>query len=822
MKEGKRISQLLAVIVTMIVILTVINIAVVCDGMGYDEYKYSASFQNEWVYSDTGEAVKDSAILIRRNQTVRISNIIPDNLPDNCCIGIFNTMFKVVVRIDDKPVYSFGEKQNLKFGQEPGNVWNIVSLNNVNEKSKIEIEVTNYSYHQYFGFRMIKIGNKNDIRHDIIESTKYKAAECIITGFIVVILFVYSVMLKKYNVFNYYRIIRGLTLLTLSCFTWFISDCNSIQFYTGYPTVVYAVSILSFYMIPVFLMLLYREIFKRAGKVINIYLSVYSVVLSIIVILYRFNIWHISMSMILIHICMTIGGVMLVAECIKEYVHTRKKTYIGPTVALVLLCVFGILNALQFYSTQSGDNSFLFRMGYIIFILILIFTTIHDSIMRFSGIWSFNKYRQLAYIEPVTQGNSRIRFEDKLKKIYERNDVDYWLVYMNLINFKAVNETIGWEEGNHLLSEIYAANLSVLKQNEMQSSIGNAEYAFLVKKGSDIFKINSFCTELRKNTDKCINNLHNNLSVGIELSACRVNNPDEGFDRLLDHAKMACKCKQAQYLEESGCWIYNEECSKELIKEKEMENRLAEALERHEFKLYLQPKVNPRTSKVNGAEALVRWVTDDNSIISPGEFIPLFEKNGMISKIDLYMFKEVCLQINRWIEAGIKPLTVSVNVSRVGIENKNLFTEYQKIIDEVKAPMEYIEFEFTESAAYNNIENMQELIDNIHALHAKCSMDDFGSSYANFGAIQQLDFDTIKLDKCMFDNDFQDKLRSRKFINGIISMLRGLNIKVVCEGIEKEQQVEALKKMDCDSIQGFYYSKPLPVNEFNAFWEKHC
>ena len=244
---------------------------------------------------------------------------------------------------------------------------------------------------------------------------------------------------------------------------------------------------------------------------------------------------------------------------------------------------------------------------------------------------------------------------------------------------------------------------------------------------------------------------------------------------------------------------------------------LQNALQQREFEMYLQPKVNPKTGRIGGAEALVRWNSPIYGRLQPDSFIPFLEYSGMILEIDLYMFRRVCELLHHWKVSGVEPVVISVNVSKYDMEYPKLLEEYDRILEETEAPAEYLELEITENMAYHDVERMHRLLDWTHKRGARCAMDDFGKAYSNLNAIQELEFDTVKLDKCFFRNDFPRQERGKKIVWGLLELFRSLDIEVVAEGVETEEQKLALEQMDCELIQGYYYSKPLPVAVFEAY-----
>ena len=245
-----------------------------------------------------------------------------------------------------------------------------------------------------------------------------------------------------------------------------------------------------------------------------------------------------------------------------------------------------------------------------------------------------------------------------------------------------------------------------------------------------------------------------------------------------------------------------------------LEQKADSAMRNHNFIVYYQGKRNIQNETWCSCEALVRWKDTDGTLISPGKFIPLFERNGFITQLDLYIFENVCCDIRRAIDNGKKPIAASINVSRKHFINKDFLSNYKEIIDKYDIPYNLIEFEITESAVFENENILVDIVNQIHQMGCTCSIDDFGTGYSSLSMLTNYDFDIIKLDRSFFygKNGFTDS--SKQVVKTLIDLAHKLNKKVVAEGIEELEVVNFLKDNKCDIIQGFYYARPLPKDEF--------
>ena len=292
-----------------------------------------------------------------------------------------------------------------------------------------------------------------------------------------------------------------------------------------------------------------------------------------------------------------------------------------------------------------------------------------------------------------------------------------------------------------------------------------------------------------------------------------VENKNTLVSAMLERANIALKrvAGAAQHLVHMG--VYDDAERQLLGREKELEMKMERALKNGEFVPYLQPKYELENETIGGAEALVRWVDPVEGMIFPNEFIPLFERNGFIVELDLYMFEQVCKLVEKWSESGYPKIPVSVNMSRGHFSVPGFFKRYQQILDRYDIPDNTIEIELTESLFYNEMSMLKELINKIHAAGMLCSIDDFGSGYSSLNMLKDVKVDALKLDRVFF-KEAEDDQRGKSIINSVLHLAQSLNLRTISEGVEIRSQVDFLKEMDCDYIQGYVFAKPMPVTDF--------
>ena len=411
----------------------------------------------------------------------------------------------------------------------------------------------------------------------------------------------------------------------------------------------------------------------------------------------------------------------------------------------------------------------------------------------------------LIYKDTLTNlGNYKYFCKESSKIIEKKNKSPKYIFIIDIEKFRAFNQYYGHEEGKKLIKQ-----LSI----KINNIIGNLA-KILSRFNNDVFAI---LLETNENIETIAKKIFKNLrQVEIENKLYNIY-PIIGIYKigLKDDILTALDKALTAHDEIIGDYntkykIYDKTNEDNIIEEHKIEEIMESAIQNQEFKIVYQPKIELKTNKVSSCEALVRWYRN-GIYISPSKFIPLFEKNRFIIKLDKYIFKQVCKDI-KIINEKIKTTNIinfSINISKEHFAYENFIEEYIKIIKQTNVPINIIELEITESASEYKGINLAKIIENLKNKGFKIALDDFGTGYSSLSMLQELNIDTLKIDK-----SFIDKLETNSIIKYIIEMSKDLNIKTVAEGVEKKEQVEFLKKMGCDMVQGYYYAKPLNLNEF--------
>lgn len=404
------------------------------------------------------------------------------------------------------------------------------------------------------------------------------------------------------------------------------------------------------------------------------------------------------------------------------------------------------------------------------------------------------------------------KFMEEAQAVLDKKPEKIAILYMDFENFKYVNDVFGYGYGDSILKKYADIMTETLREGE-----------FLARSVADRFLVfrhysdREELLDIQKQVDQRFMEeaelLPRQHSITIACGFCCLEDAMEQMDAkaLVNRANYAQKT--VKYNSVSHYAFYNESIREKMIMERQMQERMEEALEKREFVVYMQPKVLPQDGSVQGAEALVRWQLPDGSILPPSQFVPLFEKNKEIGRLDQYVFEEVCRWLRSRLRQRLPILPVSVNVSKVRFYTPDFTKTYIAIKDRYEIPDQVLEIEFTETVAFENQVYMREIVKELHDNGFTCSLDDFGTGYSSLGVLKNMSFDVLKLDGSFF-RDSKDITRERKIISGVISMIQDLEIRTVAEGVEQEEQVEFLRNIGCDLIQGYYYYRPMPLDAF--------
>lgn len=433
---------------------------------------------------------------------------------------------------------------------------------------------------------------------------------------------------------------------------------------------------------------------------------------------------------------------------------------------------------------------------------------------------SERRLEKLAYQDPLLEMDNFVRFSmdltDSLKKEPFKKAA-FW--YGDIDEFKIFNETFGYEAGDQLLKNM-ASILSELCEDGDKFCRETADHFVGIHYYESHEELICWYQRLTEQLEHYVLFEKDSFRLVFSIGFYCADTQESllTVNEMYNRAKMAQKSiKQEKNVKYA---FYSEEIRRKLLRENELESRMKGALDAGEFQMFIQPKTAVlENNRIAGGEVLVRWKIPGQGMISPGEFIPLFEKNGFIVPLDRYMFESACAWLRAYLDEGGRPIRIAVNVSRLGIFQEDFLDFYSGMKRKYQIPDKMMELEFTESLA---VEDNALLGRRAHQLKERgfiCSLDDFGAGYSSLNTLKDLPIDVLKLDMLFFRKD-TDVNKSRIIVSNVIHLAKQLDIRIVAEGVEEPEQVDFLRECACDVIQGFVFERPIPAEEFRELLKK--
>lgn len=381
----------------------------------------------------------------------------------------------------------------------------------------------------------------------------------------------------------------------------------------------------------------------------------------------------------------------------------------------------------------------------------------------------------------------------------------YALVYFDVIRFKAINDMFGVEKGDNLLRYIAETMTKLVGEDAAVCRMDADRFAIFTRTSG---------TELEGLVEQMLESISFydlpfkiTCNVGIYVTT----EEQLSVDSMIDRAVLAQSIIKGSYTSQYN--FYTETLRKDMLSEQEISGIMATALAEKQFVLYYQPQYNHATGMLVGAEALVRWIHPERGMISPGVFIPIFERNGFITKLDLYVFEQACAFVRKCMDEGLPIVPVSSNFSRYDIFQPDFVGKLEALRRKYDVPTKYLRVEITESAVVGGSKHANEIVKRLHDCGYIVEMDDFGSGYSSLNVLKDIDLDIIKLDMLFLSRDSDGK-RGGTILSSMVRMAKWLGMPVIAEGVETLEQADFLRSIGCEYIQGYLYSRPLPEGQY--------
>ena len=420
---------------------------------------------------------------------------------------------------------------------------------------------------------------------------------------------------------------------------------------------------------------------------------------------------------------------------------------------------------------------------------------------------------KLAYHDILTKLPNRTKFNQYLTTLFEQRErvhKKFALLFLDLDNFKYVNDQFGHDIGDLLLIKVAKIFKTILRKSDFVARLGGDEFTVIVDDYQNINQIKALCNKIIKSLSTKFTIKGNKFHIGCSIGIAVFDSDGKSQNELLKNADTAMyKSKQNG---KNRFTFFTQSMNEELNRKIELETGLRYAINSGEFEMYYQPKISLTTNEIIGAEALIRWNNVFLGVVPPNDFIPFAEEIGLINEIGDFIFDDVFKKLSDIVKYN-KDFVVSINISSIQLQEKNFVEKVKSFLDQTNCNPKNIEFEITETIIMTNIEsNIKKLLE-LKQLGIGLSIDDFGTGYSSMNYLHKLPIDTIKIDKSFVDNMAKEN-DTTILVKAIISLSKALNLTTVAEGVEEDSQKEHLRELECDIMQGYLFSKPLIYSDF--------
>lgn len=414
--------------------------------------------------------------------------------------------------------------------------------------------------------------------------------------------------------------------------------------------------------------------------------------------------------------------------------------------------------------------------------------------------------------DPVTLLPTQQQLKKQIIQALRRSkgNLNFALVVINLGKFKDVNDLLGFKAGDHLLNIASTRINTCTDQKHDCARYNGPEFAIFFKDIENKEQLTHYCNELHSLLSKPYHIQNEKFHLPISIGASFYPEHSTKIDEIFDASITAMQ--KAKQQKSRGICYYNEEIKSNIVEQKKLINELNRALNRDEIEIYYQPQVTAKHNKIIGVEALIRWNHPQKGLIQPDDFIHIAEKTGLIIPIGNWVLKTACLHLKSWHNKGHKDLRLAVNLSAIQFTAPDLLEQISQALNNAQLPAKYLELELTESYLMKDVDKATETLNKLKDMGVKLSIDDFGTGYSSLSYLKQFPIDRIKIDK-LFINEINSDIDAKEITLAIISMAHSLKMSVIAEGVETLDQQNFLNINNCEELQGFYFSRPIPQSE---------
>lgn len=409
--------------------------------------------------------------------------------------------------------------------------------------------------------------------------------------------------------------------------------------------------------------------------------------------------------------------------------------------------------------------------------------------------------------------NSLNEYLERLIPTMQRNEKEFAFLFLDIDHFKTVNDSLGHNIGDELLKNISSIIRKTLRPSDFIARVGGDEFVIIIQEYKSYIELSNIIQRIQDHLSQTWLIQTHPINIGCSIGIAFFPKDGEDIVSLMKNADIAMY--EAKKLGRNQYHFFTEELNEAVQKVITLDKQMRQALIDNEYMLYYQPKVDLSNGKILGVEALIRWKNKENGFISPNEFIPLAEENGFIKELGIWIVDEALNQYVKWRNLGID-ISIAINISAKQFLDKDFEIKFIEKLEEKEINPSKINLEITEYILMDKSDYVQDILKILHNYGIKISLDDFGTGYSSLSYLKKFPIDYLKIDKAFLD-DYESS-SGKIFLETIVKMGQMLKMKVIAEGVEKQEQIDYLKSISCNEYQGYYFSKPLSSKDFEALY----
>lgn len=805
----KKLSEYVSRFVGAVIIAAVVFCALVALLFPPVQKPYTQTHEAAW--SDGWRTAQGETLTLpyakdTKGETLTVLKTLPDTLQGDALLVFSTDYLPVTAAVDGQALTVTGTFLNNPLGFVYANANSIIQIPQSAAGKTVSVTLRPDGCKYRMELYQVRLGSCAQIKAAFLSEGESANLLGMILVIVSVALMALSGLLRFSPIKEHNAELNWVALFIFFSALWFITDCgaNSIRYghnpaYLCLNVVVY----LSFGLPFELLMLKLCPTGRRwiFGMAVISALQILAVIGLALV-----GVYHLATLLTVSHVIYVLTIVIGTVCTAVEVFSKKNRNLVGLFIGMIVLMLTGAATIYHYYFLCSMDNASYFRTGVVFFAVGLTIWALgqtSDSVVKAR---TYQELRYAATHDELTGLYNKAAFYKGVQALLASDKARVFAICcFDIQRFRVVNEVAGRETGDELLRFIGRRLIDRVEGLGIYARLESDKFLMCIPYNESC--LHTLCDALQKD----VSGFETGVRLTLDFGWAIITDRSLPMETLVDRAASARLLVKGQYM--SHLAFYNEGMRLMELEEQGMIHDAEAAIENRQFQMYLQAKYSLQTEKAEGFEALVRWERK-GEILSPASFIPLFERSGLILRVDEYVWRCACQTLRRWIDRyGMeKTLPISVNVSRNDIYSPNLSSMILAILAEYRIPPRLIQLEITETACADDLVQLTQLMALFRSQGFSVHMDDFGSGYSSLNMLRDVAVDAIKIDMRFLD-DVEHSKKSRGILKAVVDMANALGIRMIAEGVETKNQADMLREMGCQSAQGYYYSRPVPVNE---------